>query len=1381
MSIKSIQVQIGADTLELQTALKNVKKEFKDLGKELRLANQKMRFDDSNISNYTKKIEKLKEKQKEYQKQLDLIAQAQKNVEKSDLSADDKEEKLRRLNYEAERTGLSLQQLAKEIKQLEDAKIKLEIDQSRMGQISSSLKNVSEKAGGLASKFKFASLGAAGALAAFTKSAFDFDDAFADVTKTVDGTKEQLDGLKTEILEMSKTQPTSPETLSQIMSLGGQFGIARENLAEFTKSVSLLEVATNLTAEEAATMIAQFSNVTGMPISEVENFSSALVNLGNNTATTEKAIMEMASRVSGTAALYGFDEQEILAVSAALSSVGISAEAGGTSISKTMTLMGQTVAEGGQKLQDFAKHSGVNAQEFADAWKKEPIVAFEMFFKSLNKLQSEGKNLDTVLKEMGINEVRMSESIKKMAKNPELLAKSLKVSSDGWKENVALTNEAENKFASFQNSLKIIMNDIRVTFLQTFEKIAPSVKSAIEVIANAIKGLMKMIGNLPTGAIKALTLGLVGLAGAAPTFKLISVGANLASKATGKLAEAFYKLNATGITKSNWGDGIGNFVTKLKGFGPATLAISSAIVVLKGAYDSANKYSKALSDAHNESMKKFSLNDDDSANAFNSLTRSISDFRSELRLAQADTGEFNLKDITGDSVEKLEDTKKAYADLMSDRLKKQQEVYASSKLLNDSEKDSAIANLKDKYAGAEKEAHTIFNKIAQIQGNAAKEGRSLTAAEIKQIEGLYSQLETHIQGLDMRPKSEGEQLLANAQSGFKLNAEEQTKALAAVRQSFTDEFAKIQTMLDDGTIDSSKAQAKLQQANDEIIQKIALLTGELPEEIQKGFNFEINSNGAERVWQTEGQKQYQAFQEYTENVKLRMREGGEQIAFESQAIVDKQKQAFEQSTEIDFESLDITGKALQIVERNKELFSQIDFSQDVNAIKAQIQTLYNSDETTDTNKNILNSFFQAWQNTKSKLSEINLNGEAAKLQQEGAKLPRGIEKGANTTPINFTPLSNSIKTSLPDNSADARQKGANVSRSYSGGIDSQLPSVNSSAKKMAQAVKDNAKTDLHSNGVNIVSGFVSGLSSMLGSVASIASQIASTVDAAIRKKNEIKSPSRLMMRLGGYITEGFAIGIEEEIPKVQVAVAKMQKTITAPMVKEAITWRIGLNQAAIYKEAMTKALSQATSKQEYDFIKDYWDNIIKESEKQSARAIEIQKLETKYDAQIAKLKATQSQKEKHRDNTKNKQVKNAFQRQINNLEKEQKRLEQIKQIEIERVKSQHETADLMKKMNDELSKAIDKTKQMAIESMNKALSMILDNNVLEKSLNKLNDLNTYVSTAPIDTTMQTIANTSNNNTTNNSIVINVQGGDNQDENKLAEAIVNVLNKKGVVV
>src|SRR5690606_26117487 len=115
-----------------------------------------------------------------------------------------------------------------------------------------------------------------------------------------------------------------------------QLGIETDNILEFTRVMIDLGEATNLTAEQAATELARFANITQMSQKDFDKLGSSIVDLGNNFATTEAEIVEMGMRLAGAGVQIGLTEPQIKALATAMSSVGIEAEAGGSAMTQVM-------------------------------------------------------------------------------------------------------------------------------------------------------------------------------------------------------------------------------------------------------------------------------------------------------------------------------------------------------------------------------------------------------------------------------------------------------------------------------------------------------------------------------------------------------------------------------------------------------------------------------------------------------------------------------------------------------------------------------------------------------------------------------------------------------------------------------------------------------------------------------------------------------------------------------------------------------------------------------------------------------------------------------------------------------------------------------------
>lgn len=89
---------------------------------------------------------------------------------------------------------------------------------------------------------------------------------------------------------------------------------------------------------------------------------------------------------------------------------------------------------------------------------------------------------------------------------------------------------------------------------------------------------------------------------------------------------------------------------------------------------------------------------------------------------------------------------------------------------------------------------------------------------------------------------------------------------------------------------------------------------------------------------------------------------------------------------------------------------------------------------------------------------------------------------------------------------------------------------------------------LYTIGSNVISGLINGINSMASSLWTTVSNIASGVTSRIRSVLKINSPSRVMMELGGFTVEGFQIGMQNMLPKVESTIndisAEVQKINT---------------------------------------------------------------------------------------------------------------------------------------------------------------------------------------------------------------------------------------------
>lgn len=381
------------------------------------------------------------------------------------------------------------------------------------------------------------------------KFATDFESSFTGVRKTVDATEEEFAQMAAELRALATGSgdriaiPIDVNELNKVAEAAGQLGIAKSNIVDFTATMADLAATTNLTADQAATSTAQFQNIFGAAGKDVDRFGSTLVALGNQGASTEAGILQMAVRIAGAGKQIGLTQGETLAFANTLSSLGIEAEAGGSAISKIMIEIALAVSKGGRELAQFASISGVSSAQFQKNFKDDAAGTVNSFVEGLSKIASSGGDVIGVLDKMGISEVRMRDALLRLAGSGDLLEQSLVLQKQAWQDNNALTEEAKKRYQTFESELRVFGNQLKdvgitlgTSLLPVLKDTLESVKPIVVVVGkaadifsglpNPIKATALVVGALAAATGPALivigqmSIGLSGIVAIAPKFVL---------------------------------------------------------------------------------------------------------------------------------------------------------------------------------------------------------------------------------------------------------------------------------------------------------------------------------------------------------------------------------------------------------------------------------------------------------------------------------------------------------------------------------------------------------------------------------------------------------------------------------------------------------------------------------------------------------------------------------------------------------------------------------------------------------------------------------------------------------------------------------------------
>lgn len=462
---------LNAEMKALKSSFDSEGKSIEQNNKQREILNEQIKLQEERVAACSKMLEESKAKFGENSTQTDKWRQALANAQ-TDLN---------NLNRE-----------------LDELPSSLELVGSKMKSVGDGISNVGSKIESFGSTMtKNVTTPIVGAFTLSAKSAIDWESAFTGVMKTVDETATtSYEDLSSAIMQMATETASSKEDIAGVAEAAGQLGVSADDIENFTRTMVMLGDTTNLSADEAATALARFTNITGSGNENVDRLGSTIVALGNNFATTESEITEMATRLASAGTIAGLSETDILALSAAMSSVGIQAEAGGTAMTQTLTSINTAVADfadgATEDLEVIASVAGVSAQSFADTWNTNPVAALQLFIQGLGNVKDEGGNVAAALDEMGMSGVRQSNMLQSLALASDMLGEAVDTSSQAYEENNALVAEAEKRYQTMDAKLsqtKEQVGNLAVSFGQI---LLPYISQGLTIIQGLADKFMSL-------------------------------------------------------------------------------------------------------------------------------------------------------------------------------------------------------------------------------------------------------------------------------------------------------------------------------------------------------------------------------------------------------------------------------------------------------------------------------------------------------------------------------------------------------------------------------------------------------------------------------------------------------------------------------------------------------------------------------------------------------------------------------------------------------------------------------------------------------------------------------------------------------------------------
>lgn len=498
--VEGITIEFEGNTIKFDESVDGIKKALNILKKEKTVLDKEFKKT-KDIETLSKSLDNLKRQQELAERSAEMLAEKVSELANAGKTGTKEftafQSKWAQMRLQATTLGQKIDDLSEKLAKLREGEEPIQRLADKFEDLGNKAGNVGTNIRNIANTFEPISNNAQKVLKSSISNIIDFESSFANVKKTIDETDAtSYEDLALAIRQVATEIPTTASEFAEIAAMAGQMGVSADEVVKFSKAMVDLGNSTNINALEASETIAQLYNVMGKggDFSDIEAFSSAIVELGNNTATTEKDIVEMASNIGAASTRVGMTESEILGLAATLSSLGLD-KGGASAISRVMTKIDMAVATNSSSLETWAETADMTVKDFSRLWEEDATKGLGKFIQGLANAKGEGENLNRLLDDLGIVELRQIDTVSRLTNANEQLAIYTEMSNNAFSESVALSEEANKRYETTESRIQVVKNKITEFSLVLGEELSPTIDKVVEIFDTLTERLKNLTDN----------------------------------------------------------------------------------------------------------------------------------------------------------------------------------------------------------------------------------------------------------------------------------------------------------------------------------------------------------------------------------------------------------------------------------------------------------------------------------------------------------------------------------------------------------------------------------------------------------------------------------------------------------------------------------------------------------------------------------------------------------------------------------------------------------------------------------------------------------------------------------------------------------------------
>lgn len=314
------------------------------------------------------------------------------------------------------------------------------------------------------------------------KNNAELSDSLADIRKTTGMTEAEARKLNTSFGQINTR--TAAKELRNIAIVGGQLGIAKNDIFGFTVAVDKMNVALGDEftggAEEVTKAMGGLRNIfTDIKSNKVDedllHIGNAINELASSGAATGPVVSDFANRIGGVGITLGLTSGQVLGLSATLQELNVSTERGGTAVTKILQKMTTNTTE-------FAKVAKMPVKEFTELVNKDLYGAFVKVVEGSKQGGTSATAFGKILNDLGVDGAGASEVFAKLGSNTKMLGEKVDLANTSLKGTDSIMAEFTMKNATLGAEMERLSKGFASAF--TNSTVSDGIKSIVSLFAD---------------------------------------------------------------------------------------------------------------------------------------------------------------------------------------------------------------------------------------------------------------------------------------------------------------------------------------------------------------------------------------------------------------------------------------------------------------------------------------------------------------------------------------------------------------------------------------------------------------------------------------------------------------------------------------------------------------------------------------------------------------------------------------------------------------------------------------------------------------------------------------------------------------------------------